>query len=103
MSGTGASQTSILSIGRLLPRLMLLFFLLDLVLRFVPLDPLTFRAWEAMLRHYQMLWAPSSLTSSITETILTGALPASGTFPLFDIITRLTSRPMPMAFTILPR
>ena len=52
MSGTGASQTSILSIGRLLPRLMLLFFLLDLVLRFVPLDPLTFRAWEAMLRHY---------------------------------------------------
>jgi hypothetical protein len=31
---------------------MLFFFLLDLVLRFVPLDPLTFRAWEAMLRHY---------------------------------------------------
>jgi hypothetical protein len=52
MSGTGSNQTSILSIGRFLPRLMLLFFLLDLVLRFVPLDPLTFRAWEAMLRHY---------------------------------------------------
>jgi hypothetical protein len=31
---------------------MLLFFFADLVLRFVPLDLLTFRAWEAMLRHY---------------------------------------------------
>jgi hypothetical protein len=40
------------SIGRLLPRLMFLSLLLDLVLRFVPLDPLTFRAWEAMLRRY---------------------------------------------------
>ena len=52
MNGTRANQTSIWSIGRLLPRLMLFFFLLDLVLRFIPLDPLTFRAWEAMLRHY---------------------------------------------------
>lgn len=40
------------NIGRLLPRLMLFFFILDIVLRFVPLDPLTYRAWEAMLRHY---------------------------------------------------
>jgi SGNH hydrolase-like domain, acetyltransferase AlgX len=40
------------SIGRLVPRLMFLALLLDLVLRFVPLDPLTFRAWEAMLRRY---------------------------------------------------
>jgi acetyltransferase AlgX (SGNH hydrolase-like protein) len=40
------------SIGRVLPRLMFLALLLDLVLRFVPLDPLTFRAWEAMLRRY---------------------------------------------------
>jgi hypothetical protein len=40
------------SLGRLLPRLMFLSLLLDLVLRFVPLDPLTFRAWEAMLRRY---------------------------------------------------
>jgi hypothetical protein len=52
MNGTLAKQSSIWSIGRLLPRLMLLFFLLDLIMRFVPLDPLTFRAWEAMLRHY---------------------------------------------------
>ncbi len=52
MNSTGANQASIWSIGRLLPRLMLFFFLLDLVLRFIPLDPLTFRAWEAMLRHY---------------------------------------------------
>jgi SGNH hydrolase-like domain, acetyltransferase AlgX len=52
MNGTLAKQSSIWSIGRLLPRLMLLFFLLDLIMRFIPLDPLTFRAWEAMLRHY---------------------------------------------------
>jgi SGNH hydrolase-like domain, acetyltransferase AlgX len=52
MNETSTNPASIWSIGRLLPRLMLFFFLLDLVLRFVPLDPLTFRAWEAMLRHY---------------------------------------------------
>lgn len=52
MSETANNQARTWSIGRLLPRLMLLFFLLDLTLRFVPLDPLTFRAWEAMLRHY---------------------------------------------------
>jgi signal recognition particle subunit SEC65 len=40
------------SIGRILPRLMFFLFFLDLLLRFVPLDPLTFRAWEAMLRRY---------------------------------------------------
>src|SRR5277367_4328950 len=39
-------------IGHVLPRLMVFFFVLDLVLRFIPLDPLTFRAWEAMLRRY---------------------------------------------------
>ncbi len=52
MNETPTNSASIWSIGRLLPRLMLFFFLLDLLLRFVPLDPLTFRAWEAMLRHY---------------------------------------------------
>ncbi len=52
MNGTTTNPTSIWSIGRLLPRLMLFFFLLDLVLRFVPLGPLTFRAWEAVPRHY---------------------------------------------------
>jgi SGNH hydrolase-like domain, acetyltransferase AlgX len=52
VNGTTTNPTSIWSIGRLLPRLMLFFFLLDLVLRFVPLGPLTFRAWEAVPRHY---------------------------------------------------
>jgi hypothetical protein len=52
VNGTTTNPASIWSIGRLLPRLMVFFFLLDLILRFVPLDPLTFRAWEAMLRHY---------------------------------------------------
>ena len=52
MSSTATNPASIWSIGRVLPRLMLFFFLLDLVLRFAPLDPFTFRAWESMLRHY---------------------------------------------------
>ena len=52
MNTTATNPASIWSLGRLLPRLMLFLFLLDLVLRFVPLDPLTFRAWEAMPRHY---------------------------------------------------
>jgi hypothetical protein len=52
VNSTATNPASIWSLGRLLPRLMLFFFLLDLVLRFVPLDPLTFRAWEAMPRHY---------------------------------------------------
>jgi SGNH hydrolase-like domain, acetyltransferase AlgX len=52
MNATPTNRTSTWSVGHLLPRLMLLFFLLDLLLRFFPLDPLTFRAWEAMLRHY---------------------------------------------------
>ncbi len=52
MKDATANSEKTWSIGRLLPRLMFLFFLLDLVLRLVPLDPVTFRAWEAMLRHY---------------------------------------------------
>ncbi len=52
MNDSPTNPGSIWSIGRLLPRLMLFLFLLDLLLRFVALDPLTFRAWEAMLRHY---------------------------------------------------
>jgi hypothetical protein len=52
VNGMTTNPASIWSIGRLLPRLMLFFFLIDLILRFVPLDPFTFRAWEAMLRHY---------------------------------------------------
>jgi SGNH hydrolase-like domain, acetyltransferase AlgX len=52
VNDTAMNPRKIRSIGRFLPRLMLLFFLADLVMRFFPLAPLTFRAWEAMLRHY---------------------------------------------------
>ena len=52
MNDAAVNSSRTWSIGRLLPRLMFLALLLDLVLRFVPLDPLTFRAWEAMLRRY---------------------------------------------------
>jgi acetyltransferase AlgX (SGNH hydrolase-like protein) len=46
------------TIGRVLPRLMLFAFVLDLVFRLVPIDPLTFRAWEAMLRRYPNAQGP---------------------------------------------
>ena len=52
MNDATATSARTWSIGRLLPRLMFFSLLLDLVLRFLPLDPLTFRAWEAMLRRY---------------------------------------------------
>ncbi len=52
MNDATANSARTCGVGRLLPRLMFLSLLLDLVLRFVPLDPLTFRAWEAMLRRY---------------------------------------------------
>jgi hypothetical protein len=52
VNDASANLTRTWSIGRVLPRLMFFSLLLDLVLRFVPLDPLTFRAWEAMLRRY---------------------------------------------------
>ena len=52
MKNVSPNPVKIWTIGRVLPRLMLFFFLLDLALRFLPLDPLTFRAWEAMPRHY---------------------------------------------------
>lgn len=52
MTSKTNNPAAVWSIGRLLPRLMLFLFLLDLLLRFVPLDALTFRAWEAMLRRY---------------------------------------------------
>lgn len=53
-----AAKSSGWSIGRLLPRLMLLYVMLDLALRLVPLDPVTFRAWEAMLRHLPNVTGP---------------------------------------------
>jgi hypothetical protein len=37
---------------------MLAYFILDLALRLIPLGPLTFRAWEAMLRHFPNVTGP---------------------------------------------
>src|ERR1043166_6974772 len=39
------------SVGWLLPRLIALVFLLDLVARAAPLEPLCFRAWECVTRY----------------------------------------------------
>lgn len=52
MASHRANEQSFWTLGHLLPRLMLLCLLLDIVFRFVPLDALTFRAWEAALRHF---------------------------------------------------
>lgn len=40
-----------LALGRTIPHLILFFFILDAVFRFVPLEWLTFRAWEAVRRY----------------------------------------------------
>ncbi len=52
MASVSTNKRSHWTLGYLLPRLMLLCLVLDLVFRFVPLDTLTFRAWEAALRRY---------------------------------------------------
>src|SRR5260370_12306593 len=38
-------------LGRVIPRLLVAVCVLDLALRFMPIDPLTFRGWEALLRY----------------------------------------------------
>ena len=52
MASVSTNKRSYWTLGYLLPRLMLLCMVLDLVFPFVPLDTLTFRAWEAALRRY---------------------------------------------------
>jgi hypothetical protein len=71
------------SIGRLLPRLMLLFFLSDLVLRFFPLAPLTFRAWEAMLRHYPNAAGPFIPAKHYHRDDSYGGVAGIGNLPAF--------------------
>src|SRR5277367_2957075 len=91
------------SIGHLLPRLMLLFFVLDLVLRFVPLDPLAFRAGRRCFVTIPTRSARSSPTSTTTATIPTVASPGSETFLLFVTTILSTSPQTPSVFTIRPR
>lgn len=67
--------------GRFLPRLMLFFFLLDLLLRFVPLDPLTFRAWEAMLRRYPNAEGPFTPNKHYHRDNSYGGVAAIGNLP----------------------
>ncbi len=83
MSGTTAKPASIWSIGSLLPRLMLFFFLLDLALRFLPLDPLTFRAWEAMLRHYPNAVGPFIPGKQYHRDNSYGGVASIGNLPAF--------------------
>jgi hypothetical protein len=62
---------------------MFLFFLLDLVLRFVPLDPLTFRAWEAMLRHYPNAVGPFVPNKHYHRDNSYGGVAGIGNLPCF--------------------
>jgi len=48
---TSKSAPALGQIGHLIPRLLLAVGLLDLGLRFIPVEPLTFRAWEALTRY----------------------------------------------------
>lgn len=81
MKDTVGNPGSIWSIGRLLPRLMLFLFLLDLCLRFVPLDPLTFRAWEAVLRHYPNAVGPFTPNKHYHRAESYGGVASIGNLP----------------------
>src|SRR2546425_9520291 len=48
--------TTLFRSGHVIPRLLVAVCLVDIALRFVSIDPLTFRAWEA-LRRYRPLRA----------------------------------------------
>jgi hypothetical protein len=69
------------TIGGVLPRLMLFAFLLDLGLRFVPVDPLTFRAWEAMLRRYPNAEGPFTPDKHYHRDNSYGGVAAIGNLP----------------------
>ena len=60
---------------------MLLAFFLDLALRFVPLDPLTFRAWEAMLRRYPNAEGPFTPNRHYHRDNSYGAVASIGNLP----------------------
>ncbi len=72
-----------LSLGHLLPSLMLFFLVLDLVFRFVPLDPLTFRAWEAMLRRYPNAQGPFTPGKHYHRDNSYGGVASIGNLPAF--------------------
>ena len=69
------------STGWLLPRVMLCFFVLDLALRFVPLGPLAFRAWEAMLRHYPNAIGPFIPNKHYHRDVSYGGVASIGNLP----------------------
>lgn len=71
------------SIGWVLPRMMAFFFILDLALRLVPLDPLTFRAWEAMLRHYPNAVGPFIPNKHYHRDNSYGGVASIGNVPAF--------------------
>ena len=48
--GREAGRRSLGRLGRVIPRLLVAVCLVDIALRFVSVDPLTFRAWEALRR-----------------------------------------------------
>jgi hypothetical protein len=62
---------------------MLLFFLSDLVMRFFPLAPLTFRAWEAMLRHYPNAVGPFTPNKHYHRDNSYGGVAGIGNLPAF--------------------
>jgi SGNH hydrolase-like domain, acetyltransferase AlgX len=83
VNDTATNPRKIPSIGRLLPRLMLLFVLSDLLMRFFPLDPLTFRAWEAMLRHYPNAVGPFTPNKHYHRDNSYGGVAGIGNLPAF--------------------
>jgi hypothetical protein len=49
--GSAKVRRQVWQLGQVIPRLLVAVCVLDLALRFMPIDPLTFRGWEALLRY----------------------------------------------------
>jgi hypothetical protein len=69
-------------IGRIIPSIIMVVFILDVSARFVPLDWFTFRAWEAMTR-YRAPCGPFRSDASYDGKKTYGDLAAMGNLVLY--------------------
>ncbi|HMF47385.1 MAG TPA: hypothetical protein VK603_02000 [Candidatus Saccharimonadales bacterium] len=67
-------------LGRILPCLLVVAFLLDIAARFIPLEGLTFRAWEALIR-FRAPCGPFKASALYDEPRTYGDLAALGNLP----------------------
>jgi len=74
------SSSKCLTLGRLIPKILLLVFVVDCAWRLLPIDGLTFRAWEAMVRFHAPC-APFKADAVYDNPKSFGDLAAMGNLP----------------------